>query len=68
MATAAKTVAEAGIAMPVLVDGMDNALWCTYGRMPNIAFMIGIDGRIVVRQDWNDTAQMQRAIRSYLGK
>lgn len=68
MATAAKTVAEAGIGMPVLVDEMDNALWCTYGRMPNIAFMIGIDGRIVVRQDWNDTAQMQRAIRSYLGK
>ena len=64
---AAKTVAEAKLTMPVLVDEMDNPLWCTYGRMPNNAFLIGRDGRIVMRQDWNDARQLEQAIREYLG-
>lgn len=64
---AVKTVAEAKIAMPVLVDEMDNPLWCTYGRQPNNAFLIGMDGRIIVRQDWNDAHRLELAIRDYLG-
>ena len=64
---AAKTVAEAKIAMPVLVDEMDNPLWCTYGRLPNSAFLIGRDGRIVVHQDWNDARRLEQAVREYLG-
>ena len=35
--------------MPVLVDGIDNPLWCTYGRRPNLAYLIGMDGRIVLQ-------------------
>ena len=65
-AMAAKTIAEAKVAMPVLVDEMDNPLWCTYGRLPNNAFLIGSDGRIVTRQDWNNAGDLERAINSYL--
>lgn len=68
MAVAAKTIAEAKITMPMLVDEMDNPLWCTYGRLPNNAFLIGMDGRIVTRQDWNDARGLERAIKDYLGR
>ena len=54
--------------MPVFVDEMDNPLWCTYGRLPNNAFLIGLDGRIVARQDWNDARGLERAINNYLGR
>jgi YD repeat-containing protein len=57
---------EAEIVMPVLVDGIDNPLWCTYGRRPNMAYLIGMDGRILLQQDWNDPAEMEAAIQDYL--
>lgn len=53
--------------MPVLVDEIDNPVWCSYGRMTNSAFLIGMDGYIVLRQDWNDAARLEKAIREYLG-
>ena len=68
VAVAAKTIAEAKITMPVLVDEIDNPLWCTYGRLANSGFLIGMDGRIVTRQDWNDGRGLERAINSYLGR
>jgi hypothetical protein len=65
---AAKTIAEAGITMLVLVDEIDNPLWCTYGRMPNNAYFIGMDGRVILRQDWNDVAEMEDAFSEYLAQ
>lgn len=66
VALALKTVSEAALKMLVLVDQMDNPAWCTYGRMPNSAFLIGQDGRVVLRQQWNDAGQLDRAISSFL--
>jgi len=68
VALAAQTIAEAGIIMPVLVDEIDNPLWCTYGRMPNNAYFIGTDGRIILRQDWNDVTEIEDAISKYLAQ
>ena len=68
VALAAKTIEEAGIIMPVLVDEMDNPLWCTYGRMPNNAYFIGMDGRVILRQAWNDVVEMEEAILRYLSQ
>lgn len=65
---AAKTIEEAGLLMPVLVDEIDNPLWCSYGRMPNNAYLIGMDGRVVLRQQWNNPAEMEAAIQRYLEK
>ena len=64
----AKTIEEAGITMPVLVDEMDNLLWCTYGRMPNNAYFIGMDGRVILRQEWNGVSEMEDAILQYLSQ
>lgn len=67
VANAAKTAAEAKVNMPLLVDEIDNPLWCTYGRMPNGAFLIGTDGIILARQDRNDPHSLELAIRNNLG-
>ena len=52
--------------MPVLVDEIDNPLWCTYGQRPNNAYLISTDGRVILRQDWSDSSEMEEAILQYL--
>ena len=65
---ARKTVTEEGIEVPVLVDEIDNPIWCTYGPAPNIAYLIGTDGRIVEKQGWYNPEKMEVAIADYLAK
>jgi hypothetical protein len=62
-----KTAAEAGISVPVLIDEMDNPVWCTYGAAPNAAYLIGSDGRVIAEQRWYDPKQIESAILTYLG-
>lgn len=64
---ARKTIAEQKITVPVLVDEFDNPLWCTYGPAPDIAYLIGTDGKIVTKQGWYDPKEMESAILAYLG-
>ncbi len=63
---ARKTVAAEGITVPVLVDEMDNPLWCTYGPAPNIAYLIATDGTIVEKQGWYQPQEMEVTIIEYL--
>ena len=63
---AAKTIEEAGLLMPVLVDEIDNPMYCSYGRVPNNAFLIGMDGWVVLYQQWNNPAEMEAAIQRCL--
>ena len=57
---------ELSITIPVLIDEMDNPLWCTYGPAPDIAYLIGTDGRIVAKQGWYEPTLMKAAIEAYL--
>ena len=66
VAQAIQMVQELEITVPVLIDEMDNPLWCTYGPAPNIAYLIGTDGRIVEKQGWYQPEQMEAAIEKYL--
>ncbi|MEE8419533.1 MAG: hypothetical protein V3S02_05415 [Dehalococcoidales bacterium] len=50
----------------MLVDEIDNPVWCTYGPAPNIAYLIGTDGIIVTSQQWYDPGAMENAIQDYL--
>lgn len=61
-----KTAVEAGINLPLLVDEIDNPVWCTYGPAPNIAYLIGTDGIIIAKQGWYDPKLMEQAIINYL--
>ena len=68
VAMAAKTIEAEGLLMPVLVDEIDNPLWCSYGRRPNNAYLIGMDGWVVLRQEWNNPTEMEAAIQRYLDR
>ena len=57
---------ELEITVPILIDEMDNPVWCTYGPAPNIAYLIGVDGRIVEKQGWYQPELMQAVIEAYL--
>jgi hypothetical protein len=61
-------VDELAITVPALVDEMDNPAWCTYGPAPNIAYLIGSDGRVVEKQGWYEPELMRTAIEAYLNK
>ena len=63
---ARKTAVEAGINVPILVDEIDNPVWCTYGPAPNIAYLIGTDGKIITKQGWYNPKLMEQGITSYL--
>ena len=63
---ARKTVDAEGITVRMLVDEMDNPLWCTYGPAPHIAYLIGTEGNIVAKQGWYSPEQMESAILAYI--
>ena len=50
----------------VLVDQMDNRVWCTYGPAPNNAYLIGPDGTVIEYQGWYNPALMRESIEAYL--
>lgn len=43
---------QGGVTLPLVVDGMDNAVWEAYGRRPNSGFLIEQGGRIALAQNW----------------
>lgn len=67
MALARQTAEAEDMTVPLLVDGMDNAVWCTYGPAPNVAYFIGQDGTILTRQEWYDPPAMADAVADFLG-
>ena len=67
VAQATQMAQELNITVPVLVDEMDNAVWCTYGPAPNSAYLIGIDGTIIEKQDCYQPQIMETAIIDYNG-
>ena len=62
---AQRTILDQDIDAAVLVDEIDNPVWCTYGPAPNIAYLIGEDGKIVAKQGWFDGVQMELSILAY---
>ncbi len=66
VAQSTQMVRELGITIPVLIDEMDNPVWCTYGPAPNIAYLIDTDGKIVAKQGWYKPELMKTAIEEYL--
>ena len=66
VAQATQMVQELGITVPILIDEMDNPVWCTYGPAPNSAYLIDIEGSIVEKQGWYQPQLMEAAIETYL--
>jgi hypothetical protein len=52
--------------LPVLVDGLDDAVFSMYGRAPNGAYLVDKDGRLVFRATWADARKMEHMIDTLL--
>lgn len=48
--------------LPVLVDGLDNGVLDRYGKVPNGAYVIDADGRLVFRGTWADNRKVEHII------
>jgi hypothetical protein len=52
--------------LPVLVDGMDDAVFHLYGRAPNGAYLIDKDGALIFRGTWADARKMEHMVDTLL--
>lgn len=66
LATAKQFIKEEQITLPVIVDEMDNAVWCTYGPASNMAYLMNMEGTILAKQLYYDPEKMATAIEKYL--
>ncbi len=57
---------QLGYTMPLVVDDIDNAIWCTYGPASNIAYLIDTDGTILAKQPYYSPQEMDVAIAGYM--
>lgn len=48
--------------LPVLLDGMDDAVFTAYGRAPNGAYVIDADGALVFRGTWADSRKIEEVV------
>ena len=57
---------QLGYTMPLVVDDIDNAIWCTYGPASNIAYLIDTDGTILAKQPYYAPDEMDGIIAGLL--
>ncbi len=48
--------------LPVLVDGLDDAVFNTYGRVPNGVYVFDTDNNLVFRGTWADSRKVEHII------
>lgn len=61
----AKEFAQLGT-LPVLIDGLDDAVYTAYGKVPNGAYLVDADGNLVFRATWADARKMEHMIDTLL--
>lgn len=61
----AKEFAQLGT-LPVLIDGLDDAVFNAYGKAPNGAYLVDKDGNLVFRATWADDRKMEHMIDTLL--
>lgn len=52
--------------LPVLVDGLDNKVLTAYGKVPNGAFVIDEEGRLIFRGTWADSRKIEQILDTVL--
>lgn len=48
--------------LPVLVDGLDDKVLIAYGRVPNGAYVIDADNRLIFRGTWADSRKIENIL------
>jgi hypothetical protein len=59
--------AELSIALPWIIDDMENTMQKTCGGMPNSEFIVGPDGKLIESRDWADTDKLKEWLEANLG-
>ncbi len=54
--------------LTVLVEPLDNPVWCTVGTLPSAALLIAQDGTIAAAHDWFDPPSMVRSVQALVGR
>jgi len=52
--------------LPVVLDGVDDAVFTLYGRVPNGAYVVDADGKLVFRETWADSDKVEQVIDTLL--
>lgn len=52
--------------LPVLVDGLDDKVLNAYGRVPNGAYVIDEEGRLIFRGTWADSRKIEQILDTVL--
>lgn len=52
--------------LPVLVDGLNDAVYTAYGKAPNGAYLVDKDGNLVFRSTWADARKLEHMIDTLL--
>lgn len=52
--------------LPVLLDGMDDAVFTAYGRAPNGAYVVDADGHLIFRGTWADSRKIEQVLDTLL--
>ena len=52
----------------VLIDPIDNPTTKTYGELPNFAYVIGADGRVVFKEGWAAVKDVERELQKLTGQ
>jgi len=55
------------IEIPMLVDGMDDAVWQVYGRVPSPGFVIDTQGTVALAQVWIDPKAIREVLEELVG-
>ena len=54
------------LSAPMLIDGLDDRAWRAFGCAPNVAILVGRDGRIAAKQGWFEPREMAEMITAHL--
>jgi hypothetical protein len=59
--------AELTLALPWIIDDMDNTMQKTYGRMPNADFIIDTDGKLLYSNEWANMDKLKDWLEANIG-
>ncbi len=59
--------AELTLDLPWVIDDMENTMQQTYGRMPNMEFIIDPDGKLVYSKDWANMDELKEWLEANIG-
>lgn len=65
---ACEMVKEFNMKVPVLIDDLDESVVMSFGRMPNMTFVVDKEGKIAYKADWMEGSRMEEVLDEILAE